>query len=293
MYELLSWGSLKQILVSVDGLRSSAHEKETLDRLTLIKTVERFASIDQRIQLKVQERNRGINYHLARIFEEVLPTSSRIIIIEEDVSMDAVGLDFLSLKNYSDDVFAATTYTWKNHESIDIHDYRYSLFPAQWGISFDSRVLEEYLRLIHDRRLNIHLLRKSIDSLFEKQLSRLQKEVVAQHWFNHFFNCLRHPNYADALLQYCVWILGARYRVPLKSLSVDQAQLNDSRSLTPRTVPSIQEHCSCPIDSTRICMDCEISSSQVNQIKVLDTLAGIKFRAKLSFKDQILGHKGI
>ena len=232
------------------------------------------------------KQNLGLNQHASRLFSRLAKEFSEVIIVEDDVSLAPDGFEFLYTNCGSHQAVAASAYLSHSHSGLDSKLYRETFFPQQWGVALRFEILEEYCRLIKDKKLNKRLLREHFHSSLREHFSYVKIELLVYWWYNHFYFCLEHGSWPDALIQYCVIISGKNYRVPVSSLASDMASIGDRRSMNLRTSNATKLHCSKEGLSikgkTYICGLCETRNSKIEEISIREIIGGSRHRRKLS-----------
>jgi hypothetical protein len=279
--EILRWNRLKHLVLSIDPARKSSNADE-LHRTQLVsKTARKLASKDSRIQLLEWRDNQGINVHYARMFEEFKDESS-IIIVEEDVSVNAMALDFLADNSRKDGSLAASAFVASRHSSLKPNASFQTLFPMQWGISVSAEVMEHYIFILKTGSFSKKLIKKVFKSQLGDVLSVWELEKLTQWWFNHFFFCRNHGNWADALIQYSVYANLGFYRAPASPLAQDDVTDFDPLSLTPRTAMNHQVECKAfdyhVLGDQFYCVSCQIQHSHLHEIGAFKLLASTRYR---------------
>lgn len=279
--EILRWNRLKHIILSIDPPRKSSNADELLRCRLVSKTARQLASKDSRIQLLEWRDNQGINIHYARIFEEFKDEPS-IMIVEEDVSVNAMALDFLADNSRRDGSLAASAFVASRHSSLKPNASFQTLFPIQWGISVTGEVMEHYIHILKTGSFSKKLIKKVFKSQLGDALSVWELEKLTQWWFNHFFFCRKHGDWADALIQYSVYANLGFYRAPASPLVQDDVADFDPQSLTPRTTFNYQVECKAfnhqVLSDQFHCIGCQIQHSHLEEIGALKLLASTRYR---------------
>lgn len=81
--------------------------------------------------------------------------------------------------------------------------------------------METYLDDIESKHFYRNAISRAINRALGKHISSFQFQRLVQWWFNHFFVCERHGNWADKLIQYSVYVNRGFYRVSAQSLILD------------------------------------------------------------------------
>lgn len=285
--EVINWGRFRNLTITIDGLRDKSDQTEFLNHQRVIEVAEEIALHDNRIDVMVWAKNSGVNDHAARLFAKV-KSSASIILIEDDVGVNEVALNFLHDNVLKDGSLASTAHVSRNHLELSATDSRISVFPNQWGLAISRPVMETYLDVTKTKKFHRQSIRKAFYRAFDDHLTWFQIERLVQWWFNHFFFCERHGNWADALIQYSVYVNDGFYRVPAQSLIVDDNSLNDPRSMHPRE--RFQSVMSCEYGRRHqsghsyTCDSCEIDNSRLNQATIHNLIGATKHRKSLQFR---------
>jgi hypothetical protein len=265
--EILHWNRLKSIVLSIDPVRKSSNADELRRTRLVSEKARKLASKDDRIH--------------ARIFEEFKYESS-IIILEEDVSVDVMALDFLMDNSRKGGSLAASAFAAKKHSPLTPNTSFQTLFPLQWGISVTAEVMEHYLFVLKTGSFSKKLIKKVFKSQLGDVLSHWELEKLTQWWFNHFFFCRKHGDWADALIQYSVYANLSFYRAPASPLVQDDVADFDTLSLTPRTAINNQVECKAfnyqGLGDQFHCVSCQIQHSHLHEISALKLLASTRYR---------------
>jgi hypothetical protein len=285
--EVKDWTNFGSLTISIDGLRPKSNVEELLNRGKVIEVAEDIALHDNRVDVLVWNENSGVNDHAARLFAK-MKNSASIILIEDDVGVNKAALNFLHDNVLRDGSLASTAHVSRNHLELSATDSRISVFPNQWGLAISTPVMETYLDVIKTKKFNRQSIRKAFYRAFENHMTWFQIERLVQWWFNHFFFCERHGNWADALIQYSVYVNDGFYRVPAQSLIVDDNALNDLRSMHPRE--SFQSVMSCEFGKRQqsghsyTCDSCEVENSRLYQASIRNLIGATKHRKFLQFR---------
>lgn len=284
--EIMQWRVDSRIIVSVDGLRKRADSKEESRRDLVISEARQLQLKNENITIYEWTENTGLNHHASRLFNTLAQSFDEVIIVEDDVSLGISAFEFLNENCRSSQAFAASAYLSHSHKNLDQGLYRETLFPQQWGVALRKEILEDYCRLIKDRKLNRRVLRENLHLSLEGILTFFQIERLTQWWYNHFYFCLIHGSWPDALIQYCVIASGKQYRVPARSLAFDINSIGDQRSLNPRTTNEGNLHC---LERDLIvrsgvysCKSCEIRNCNIENASLRNIIGGTRHRLKLS-----------
>jgi hypothetical protein len=279
--EIATWGKFSKIIFSIDGLRENSDIDEKFRRERVVEVAEKIATEDNSVEVLVWNVNTGVNNHLARLFSSISQTE-RIIFIEDDVGVDHTALDFLHTNISKNDSLAVAAHSFRNHVNLNPTNPILTLFPAQWGIALTLPVMESYLRVIKSKKIERRFISKVFKSIFHDYLSSFQIQSLTQWWFNHFFFCEKHGNWADALIQYSVYANGGTYTVPGSSLIFDDNSINDIRSMNPRQSASMNHYCSDAVffheNNQNICLSCELHNSRIHEAKLRNLIGATKHR---------------
>jgi hypothetical protein len=282
--EVKEWTRFTSLNISIDGLRPKSDDDELMRRAKVIEIAEEIASSDNRVNVWVWSENPGVNDHIARIFSK-MKNSDGLIVIEDDVGVNEVAMNFLQDNVNLDGSLASTAHVANCHLHLNPSSSRASVFPNQWGLAVAKPVMESYLDIIKGKKIERLSVSKLFHRTFGDYLSRLQIQRLVQWWFNHFFFCERHGNWADALIQYSVYANGGFYRVPARSLIVDDNALYDSRSMHQRE--SYEQVIFCeqaqmvPQSDFYTCVSCEIRGSRLEEASIRNLIGATKHRKYL------------
>jgi hypothetical protein len=260
---LLNWPKLSRLIVSIDGLRESAHENEITWRNETIEVSRMFASQHKDIEVIVWEENNGLTAHAIRIFNHVFQDSNNVISTEEDVDISREGLDFLDFHTSSNEVpQIASSYSKFTHPEV-ASGYRVTSFPEQWGTAFNRAFYGKFLSITKGESINEDALKELMDRTFGEN-SRNSKKA-ARYWLNLYKKAQIDLNHGDALMSYAAISLGIKYKVPWTSLSRDIAH-QDNRGMHKREKqaplpPHFRKISS--VNGERICLECELANSQI------------------------------
>lgn len=287
--EISAWPRLSNLVISVDGLRNGADSAEQKRREDVILQAEYFGKSKNNVDIFVWDENRGVNFHNLRFMKRLFPQTQKMIIIEDDVGVTNQSLDFLANNCDFEGSKGAAAHVSHAHAGIDALVARKTLFPHQWGQALASEAIEIYVSVMSGSKIN----RKSVSTVFKKlyadSFTALQLERLIQWWFNHFYFCIKHGNWADAVVQYSVIAAGGHYRVPAQSLVIDDSSIYDMRALTPR-VP-ITEKIECLNKKVEIqngeyeCFQCEIRNGHFDEARWRNLIGATKHRRILMLGD--------
>lgn len=290
--EVIDWPRLEKVVYSIDAPRKNCSVSELSRNQEVIRTAEGIAHASSLVDVLVWQNNMGVNIHAARVFAH-FRDFPYLIILEDDVSVNHSALDFLADSLIVQGSLAATAHALTDHIGIQSNLARETLFPAQWGVALTPEVMDKYLYVIKTKKLERTLIRKVFYATLKDSLSVLQIEILIQWWFNHFYFCERHGNWADAVIQYAVLSSGGLFNSPARSLVVDDNALHDSRSMNPRVEVASAIACSSgetmhePL--TFRCVSCEINGSRLHDITLSNILGGTKHRRVLQIRDRSSG----
>lgn len=287
--EISVWPRLLRLVISVDGLRKTADSLEQRRREEVIYQTESAGKKQNNLDILVWDENFGVNFHNLRFMKRLFPQTQKLIIIEDDVGVTNQSLDFLADNCDFRGSKGAAAHVSHAHSGIDTLTARNTLFPIQWGQALAPEVTEIYIAVMSGKRIDRKAISKAFKKLYADSFTTLQLERLIQWWFNHFFFCMKHGNWADAVVQYSVIAAGGYYRVPAQSLVVDDSLLYDMRALTPR-VP-ITEKIECKNRAVKSengdyeCFQCEIRNSHFGEAKWRNLIGATKHRRILMLKD--------
>ena len=288
--EIISWPKLNKLIISVDAPRLNADKYEISRVLEVLMVSRELQKFSNAVDVQVQNENRGVNNLIYNIFDKNKSVEG-IILIEDDVSVSHQSLDFLLLNYNYNGAEAASAHVMKNHVELPSNMSRISIFPNQWGVAFSSRVMNQYLEIYKSKKFERNKIQKVFKNHFADHLRFFEIEKLTQWWFNHFYFCFLHGNWADALLQYSVYSSGSFYRAPAKSLIKDDNLVQDSRSMNPRIGKVEMESCYSEwriVNSEEYrCIKCELESSHIFEAKLLTLIASTKHRKVTSLKSKL------
>ena len=289
--EILDWPRLSKFIISIDGLRKNVDFSEKQRRDAVIHFAMELAQRDHRVEVFVWDENRGVNFHNLRFIKRLLPLSRGLLIIEDDIGVTNKSLDFLADNCDSMGSKGAAAHVSHSHFNFQPMDFRQTLFPNQWGQAIAPDTAENYVSVMNGAKLSRRAVDFAFKKLYSDMFSVLQIERLTQWWFNHFFFCLRHGNWADAVVQYSVIAAKGHYRVPADSLVVDDSNLFDARALTPRIPVTETPHCVHAvggfIENQYICSTCEWRHSKIHEAKLRNLFGATKHRRLLTIKDRL------
>jgi hypothetical protein len=229
---ILDWKNDVKVLVSIDGLRSDASEEERQNWEATRDVCIRLSKANSNILPFLWESNSGLTNHAKRIFGEALNYSKNIVSLEEDILVSKEGFDFLTRQTESKS-FARSAYTSTFHISNQKISTMHTFFPQQWGTSYSSDIIVEFLNLNKPSQIKRGPIWKALKSI----KAPIRHILMVELWFEHLQNCLSHPSYGDALVQYCSWKLSAFFEIPCISLVSDIAHLENG-GINSRSLPS-------------------------------------------------------
>lgn len=280
------WSRFSKLIITIDGLREKSQKDEFLNHEKVIEIAEDIAAKDGRVDILVWNENTGVNNHAARLFDKTKRFES-IILVEDDVGVNEISLNFLQDNVHLEGSLASTAHVARNHPELNATSSRASIFPNQWGLAITRPIMETYLDVIDTRKFQRRSVSMALHRALSDHLSRFQIQRLVQWWFNHFFFCERHGNWADALIQYSVYLNGGFYRVPASSLIVDDNVLHDPRSMHPRRSYESIISCTHATQLTKtnfhICVSCEIGNSRLNEASIRNLIGATKHRKSLQF----------
>jgi hypothetical protein len=291
--EIIEWSRLEKLYISVDAPRSIASETETLRNELVLKVSEDLAEKDTRVELLVWNKNFGVNNLLANVIEATKQYCG-LIVIEDDLAVTHQTLDFLADNYEKAGSKAATGHVRYSHLNLSPAISRISTFPLQWGLAFNSDVMSHYLEVQKNAKFERKIIQKVFYRNFKEYLSNLQIERLTQWWFNHFYFCYKHGNWADAILQYSVYASGGFYRAPSRSLIEDDADLFDERSMNLRTKPHHTESCDRGViqgsSGDYFCLKCELESSHLHEANLRNLIGATKHRRFTEIHNKFMQH---
>jgi hypothetical protein len=289
--EVLSWPRLKNLVISVDGPRATATAAELSRREDVIEASKSVASLNTNVDMYIWDDNRGVNTHTQRFIRKLIPSSKGILVIEDDVSVSFKTLDFLADNYDCEGATGAAAHVSHSHLDIKATDAQRTLFPIQWGLAISHQAMAIYLSVMDGSPILRKPIQKSIREHYGHLLTTRKLESLTQWWFNHFFFCLRHENWADALIQYSVMAAGGHYRVPAQSLIIDDSTLFDERAITPRIPIKNDLTCQFAISDASngeyFCIKCELANSRLKEATIRNLLGATKHRRNLMLKESL------
>ena len=287
--EILSWPRLQNLVISVDGPRLMATTEELLRREGVIEAAKLVISANTNVDMYIWDDNRGVNTHTERFIRKLILLKKGIIVIEDDVSVSSKTLDFLADNHDHKGSSGAAAHVSHSHMNFRATDARRTLFPLQWGQAISYEAMEMYLSIMDGDPILRKPIEKSIKEIYGQVLTARKLELLTQWWFNHFFFCFRHGNWADALVQYSVMAVGGHYRVPAQSLVIDDSNFFDERAITPRAPVKNDLVCSFAISnelkSEYSCFKCDFDNSHIEEATIRNLLGATKHRRYLLLKE--------
>lgn len=220
---ILKWGKFKYLLLSVDGIRYSANEFEQSSREHVMQICYEFAKKDSRIRCHFWQENRGLTNHAYRIFSLAIQLGDWIISLEEDNQITSEGLEFLtSSDNQNRRGQAKSAYTSISHQVEGVDDCSLlTFFPEQWGTAFSKNIIITFLDTVSSGQIRRRYIRNSM----RHHSNLFLKFIHTEFWYEHLKQCINHPSYGDAIMQYSAWRNEVPYQVPLVSYVRDVSQL--------------------------------------------------------------------
>lgn len=289
--EILRWDSLSRLIISVDGLRNKADASEFALREKVISTAELLAKRNRLVDIIVWDQNPGVNWHNFRLFSKIIDSLDVIIVIEDDVSVSNTALNFLKDNCGSKEAKAAVAHSSRSHDYLPETQYRNSIFPAQWGQAITKEVVGNYIDTMKSFKIEHRLVRKALFASLGANMPRRKIESLAWWWSNHFSFCLRHGNWADAIVQYSVMKSEGVYRVPARSLIKDDVAPFDFRALTPRFPYKNEALCQYSMSSidkqSFYCYSCELQHSNLESVTVRNLIGGTKHRIRTNLEERL------
>jgi hypothetical protein len=220
--------------------------------------------------------------------KRLFPQTQKMIIIEDDIGVTNQSLDFLANNCDFEGSKGAAAHVSHAHSGIDALAARKTLFPNQWGQALAPEATEIYISVMSGTKINRSSVSKVFKKLYADSFTVVQLERLIQWWFNHFYFCIKHGNWADAVVQYSVIAAGGHYRVPAQSLVKDDSSIYDIRALTPR-VP-ITEKIECQNKTVTIqngdyeCFQCETRNSHLDEARWRNLIGATKHRRTMMLK---------
>lgn len=257
---ILKWNSSATILLSIDGLRAQASDEEfVLWKRTRRIGIE-FSEKFRNVKLFLWEENKGLTNHAKRIFSIAVEISELVISLEEDLDITNEGFEFLTCSPQGRNI-ARSAYTSTNHFSYVNTKLMQTFFPQQWATAYTDKILVEFLSFNYTSKVK----RSVIWMATQNVRGLLRRILLTEHWYEHIKNCLAHPSYGDALVQYCVWKMNLSFVIPTQSFVTDIAHI-ESGGLNPRANTQIAtNHFLSPGQNDLIfCEECERNRSQIS-----------------------------
>lgn len=260
---LEKWKNINRLIVSIDGLRVTATPEEKMWRMQTIEVSRKLATQFENIEVIVWDLNKGLTDHAIRAFNRALNHSNNVISIEEDVEISEEGLDFLNIHSLSEVVpQIASSFSKYSHFS-QVSEYKVTVFPEQWGTSFNKLLYQEFLSVVSGKPIRREKIKEVMDEVFGPN-SRLSLKAT-KYWYGLYRAAQNDLNHGDALMSYAAISSGIKYRVPWESLSTDIADL-DHRGMHKRGKKK-----SYPVHRSKVlvindevtCPRCELLNSQV------------------------------
>lgn len=230
---VLSWPSLDSLMVSIDGLRENAPASENIWWTETRLIAEKYARENDKITLNFRSENSGLTNHVVQALSRAFETHDGVILLEEDVEIDAKGLDFLSSSVVeANRPQGASAFTRSEHLGTLPSGVRNTFFPELWGMSINREFFQHFEQLWKFKRLD----RKKIQQSMRESFPNLRANRLETHvdwWITLFESALKHHTHQDALFAATAMELGSPWIVGWESMSRDVAW-GDQRSLHPR-----------------------------------------------------------
>jgi hypothetical protein len=260
-------------------------------REEVISVAKLISQSNPKIDIAIWSDNHGVNIHLKRIFERFADIDESIILIEDDVSVDATALNYLSDNLTGLGTKAVVAHSSHSHSNTQLVYSRKTLFPRQWGLAITPEIMTTYIETLERKIIRRRLIKSSIEALYGDLLTRITLEKLTQWWFNHFYFCLKHGNWADAIVQYSVMAERGYYLVPSRSLVIDDSDFLDDRALTPRIPSDKQPVCDGFVSFSDLnqfqCSKCRLLDSHLGETNFRNLLAATKFRRYSMLRDYL------
>jgi len=260
---LLNWSSSVRVHVSIDGLRVNASNEERVWREETIRRTESIAESNSNVIPHIWDTNNGLTDHAIRIFDTVFENTRAVFSLEEDNDVSEQGLTFLakSTASGSSAGIASACALYGHHPSDE--DYRFTLFPQQWGTALNLPVYEKFREIWFSKKIDRQVTSDMLSQHFKGD--QVYRKLVIEKWHRIFLASVQDKSYGDALMTYAAFSLGTPYQVPLNSYVKDLGR-NDSRGLHPR----LEEERSIPHQflelkshGHKFCSSCERLSSGI------------------------------
>jgi hypothetical protein len=184
---VLKWGDLKNFIIVIDGLRSSADESEVQWRNQTIKLAEDFCAQNSNMDLWVYKDNIGITNHTMRIQGRALETGSSGIWLEEDIDLDLEKyssiLDQLDYRSSSEPILISA-FSHFEHPQEANRLIKGNLFLPIWGMTFNESFYELFCRIWNDKKFDEKVVKRTLGGVFESEtlLDKVHKNRVVDYW---------------------------------------------------------------------------------------------------------------
>lgn len=281
---LLAWEKLDRLFITIDGLRRTANQDEQNWRLDTIRVVEKYAEIDSRIKPLIWSDNPGLTNHSIRTLRKCFEVSDSIIQLEDDNQISHSGLKFLEAIEFDGhEPGIRSAYNKSIHMGIsDSVKYRSSIFPVQWGTSFNLAMFESFVDSWTEKKIDSKIVRSQISSI--PHLSRITRIRLEKYWVDYFNKSIISPRHGDIVMQYATFKEGIKYKIPLID-EVNDLSSMDWRGMNQRdNTESIENHIlknAAHLTDGFICAKCELRNSRIEPKVSQQILKSIKVRTTI------------
>jgi hypothetical protein len=214
-------GAGRRLFISVDGLRHNATETDRALREEVIRVVRRFEASFGDVDVIVRSRN-VFGHVVLYAAQELAGEFDTFAVVEEDNRISLKGLEFLerACKGQAQPRHAAAFTSSVHLEPLPAQD-RITLFPEQWGVSYNSALVEVLESVISATRIR----RSVVSRAFRSVLGVGQDvEAAVDEWVYRVRGGAIYFH-GDAMLQYSTWLSGRMSVVPWKSMVHDVGHL--------------------------------------------------------------------
>lgn len=262
---LLDWPELERIVITIDGLRSSAGIDEREWRQQTIQISLDLAKLDNRIEVRVWDDNPGLTNHILRSISYVLECTDSLIAIEDDNLISVSGLRFLSSRITSNDYpQIAAGFNKSIHPGGSFTaDSRKTLFPIQWTTAINQRMFAMVKEVWEDQMVDKSVVANRISEL--NGINLIQKWRLISYWSGYFKKAMSSPRHTDIVFQYAAFKAGVFFEVPLEDY-VDDIAAFDWRGMNERHNPVIRNSHDAKLYSVSVglaCSTCDLIGARI------------------------------